>query len=58
MFNHNNEETIMKKTYIKPHTMAIAIKTHNVMVALSRGEDMSTGSADSRRGNSDWDDEE
>ena len=51
----------MKKTYIKPYTKAILLKTQIVMGTTSRmsvGADMSSGSADSRRGNSSWDDEE
>ena len=62
MINHKTKKkgTVMKKTYIEPQTKAIEIKTESVltMSQLSVGENMSSGSADSRQGGSSWDDDE
>ena len=48
----------MKKTYIEPTTLVVRVKTNNLLVVVSVEGTTNSGTADSRRGGSSWDDEE
>lgn len=56
----------MKKTYIEPIITIVAVRSQNVLAGSLNGDGLNmrinssstTGAADSRRDNSDWDDEE
>ena len=50
----------MKKSYIMPTSTVVYVQTIQMMAStqLQAGQTISSGSADSRRGGADWDDED
>jgi hypothetical protein len=51
----------MKKEYNAPETIAVKLKTSSLLCAspdIYKGDDMSSGEADSHGTDADWDDEE
>ena len=47
----------MKREYNAPEVVIVKVKTESLLDTISRGEDMSKGSGDSRM-TRDWDDED